>query len=73
MTAGRGVRMDDYDVHIGKQALLSPLVGALNSGTLHVPPDATDLVEEPQNYEVRTSETGRDSFGVFKRVLTMMR
>jgi len=42
------------------------LEGTLNSGTLHLPPDASDLVAELQNYEVRTSEAGRDSYGVFK-------
>jgi hypothetical protein len=29
---------------------------------LHLPPDASDLVEELQNYELRTSAAGRDSY-----------
>ena len=53
-------------MHVGKQELASTLEGTLNSGTLHLPPDASDLVEELQNYEVRTSKAGRDSYGVFK-------
>ena len=66
MTAGQSERQDKYDVHIGKQALVSMLVGALNSGTVHLPPGASDLVEELQTYEVRTSDAGRDSYGAFK-------
>jgi hypothetical protein len=57
-------------VHVGKQELVRTLEGTLNSGTLHLPPDASDLVAELQNYEVRTSEAGRDSYGALKRVLT---
>lgn len=66
MTVGQTTTINEYDVHVGKQALVSTLVGTLNSGTLHLPPDASDLVEELQNYEVHTSDAGRDSFGVFK-------
>lgn len=66
ITAGQTTTINQYDVHIGKQELVSTLVGTLNSGTLHLPSDASDLVEELQNYEVRTSEAGRDSYGVFK-------
>jgi len=66
MTVGQTTTINEYDVHGGKQALVSTLVGTLNSGTLHLPPDASDLVEELQNYEVHTSDAGRDSFGVFK-------
>jgi len=66
MTGGQSTTINQYDVHIGKQELVSTLVGTLNSGTLHLPPDASDLVEELQNYEVRTSEAGRDRYGVFK-------
>jgi hypothetical protein len=66
MTAGQTTTINQYDVHIGKQDLVSTLAGTLNSGTLHLQSDASDLVEEVQNYEVRTSEAGRDSYGVFK-------
>ena len=66
MTSGQSERQDRYDVHIGKQALVSMLVAALNSGTLHLPHGASDLVEELQTYEVRTSDAGRDSYGAFK-------
>jgi hypothetical protein len=66
MTAGQSSTINAYEVRIGKQQLVSTLVGTLNSGTLHLPPNASDLIEELQNYEVRTSEAGRDSYGVFK-------
>jgi hypothetical protein len=62
MTAGQSSTINEYEAHVGKYQLVSTLVGALNSGTLHLPPDASDLVEELQNYEVRTSDAGRDSY-----------
>jgi len=58
--------LNKYDVHGGKQALVNTLAGTLNSGTLYPPPNASDLIEELQNYEVRTSEARSYSYAVFK-------
>jgi hypothetical protein len=43
MTSGQSTTINEYDVHIGKQELVSTLVGTLNGGTLHLPPDASDF------------------------------
>jgi hypothetical protein len=53
MTAGQSSTINAYEVRVGK--LVSTLIGTLNSGTLHLPPNTSDLIEEVQNYEVRIS------------------
>jgi hypothetical protein len=70
LTGGITTTMPSWcEVHLPKSQMISALVAAFSSGTMHLPANARELdsvIEELTSYEIRVSEAGWDSYGAFK-------
>ncbi|MEI7827661.1 MAG: hypothetical protein WCI87_07715 [Euryarchaeota archaeon] len=69
LTGGVNPTIDRREVHLPKAQMVSTLVALFDGHFLHLTKRSQEIEaikEELQNYELRVSDEGRDSFGAFK-------
>mgnify|MGYP005841576983 CR=1 FL=1 len=68
ITSGDKWEPGGREATLGKAYLVSRLQALLQTGRIRLPrtPEAQALAEELKNFEIRVSESGRDTYGAFK-------